>query len=414
MTIASELIDRRAWLKSLAAAGTGTLVSCNKWHPALKPPSDGNWHFDEARLTSALGTKSLARPAGVEVMAYNYPAWHPSPWMEERLGKGWTEYKTLRESKTLFPGHAMPRKPTLGEFNEADPEWAQREIDLAAKSGITGWMIDWYWHSGTMFFHEQLEQGFLKAPNNGKLKFAVMWANHDWKNYFPASSPESAPMLITQEYSVEDCVRAVRYAIDHYFHAPNYWRIGNEPVFAIFDLPGLLKKLGEDTARRAFDLMREETRKAGFGDLHLQWSQSGGSMAGKLDRLGFKSATQYHPFGWTYGGRPAGGQTPYGEACGISIAKWAETRDKASVPFFPGCAVGWDDSPRFGARSHVVTGRTPDQYERLCRAARHFVAGQEKKVVFLSSWNEWTEDHVLLPDEEFGYGYLEGVGRAFE
>ena len=192
--------------------------------------------------------------------------------MEERLGSGWTEYKTLRESKPLFPGHSMPRKPALGEFNEADPEWAQREIDLAANHGITGWMIDWYWHNGTMFFHEQLEEGFLKAPNNTKLKFAVMWANHDWKNYFPARSPESAPVLLAQQHSVGDCVRAVRYAIDHYFHMPNYWRIDNEPVFGIFDLPGLLKLLGKGEARRAFDMMREETRKAGLGDLHLQSS----------------------------------------------------------------------------------------------------------------------------------------------
>ncbi len=41
-----------------------------------------------------------------------------------------------------------------------------------------------------------------------------------------------------------------------------------------------------------------------------------------------------------------------------------------------------------------------------------FRGGQEKKVVFLSSWNEWTEDHVLLPDEEFGYGYLDAVRKA--
>ena len=276
-----EPMRRRDWMKRLAAAGVaaaggGAFMSCKTRHPALAPPLDGKWHFSGDRLAAALGTKTLARPEGVEVMAYNYPSWHPSPWMEERLGRGWTEYKTLRESKPLFPGHAMPRKPILGEFNEADPEWAQREIDLAAKSGITGWMIDWYWHSGTMFFHEQLENGFLKAANSSKLKFAVMWANHDWKNYFPAPSPERAPVLLAQQHSVDDCVRAVRYAIDHYFHAANYWRIDNEPVFGIFDLPGLLEQLGKGDARRAIDLMREETRKAGFGDLHLQWSQSGG------------------------------------------------------------------------------------------------------------------------------------------
>jgi hypothetical protein len=34
-------------------------------------------------------------------------------------------------------------------------------------------------------------------------------------------------------------------------------------------------------------------------------------------------------------------------------------------------------------------------------------------LIFLSSWNEWSEDHCLLPDTVHGYGYLEAVGRQF-
>jgi hypothetical protein len=34
-------------------------------------------------------------------------------------------------------------------------------------------------------------------------------------------------------------------------------------------------------------------------------------------------------------------------------------------------------------------------------------------VVMLSAWNEWTEDHVLLPDTIWGYSYLEAVKRVF-
>jgi len=77
--------------------------------------------------------------------------------------------------------------------------------------------------------------------------------------------------------------------------------------------------------------------------------------------------------------------------------------------------VGWDDSPRFGASAHMVTERTPDQYERLLRAAQYFSAASaaQPKIVFLSAWNEWTEDHVLLPDTVFGYSYLEAVRRVF-
>jgi len=62
----------------------------------------------------------------------------------------------------------------------------------------------------------------------------------------------------------------------------------------------------------------------------------------------------------------------------------------------------------------MVTQRSADQYELLLRAARHSVSDQRNKIVFLSSWNEWTEDHVLLPDTTHGFSYLEAVRRAFQ
>jgi hypothetical protein len=85
------------------------------------------------------------------------------------------------------------------------------------------------------------------------------------------------------------------------------------------------------------------------------------------------------------------------------------------VPYFPDVPVGWDNSPRYGRNGHVFECRTPDQFERMIVAAKQFVARRkvEPAVIFLSTWNEWTEDHYLLPDEQFGYGYLEAVRRQF-
>jgi cystathionine beta-lyase/cystathionine gamma-synthase len=64
----------------------------------------------------------------------------------------------------------------------------------------------------------------------------------------------------------------------------------------------------------------------------------------------------------------------------------------------------------------MITQRSPDQFERLMIAAKYFLAesgASAPKIVFLSSWNEWTEDHVLAPDTVYGYSYLEAVRRAF-
>ncbi len=145
--------------------------------PAVSP-GDLEAYFTEEKLRQAIDTTPSLAGMKFEVVAYNFPSWHPSPYMEKIFGEGWTEFETLKHSKPLYPGHLFPKYPLWGYFNEAEPEWAEREIETAASFGIDVWMIDWYWHSGTMFYHEQLEKGFLKAGNRSKLKFAVMWANH--------------------------------------------------------------------------------------------------------------------------------------------------------------------------------------------------------------------------------------------
>ena len=33
---------------------------------------------------------------------------------------------------------------------------------------------------GGVFLGGAINDGFLKAPNNNKMKFAIMWANQDW------------------------------------------------------------------------------------------------------------------------------------------------------------------------------------------------------------------------------------------
>src|SRR4051812_20218773 len=164
-------MHRRAFLQNTAAPIAVAAVASRQAAPAssLPPapcpaergvcPEDLDAYFTEEKLRLAI-TPVDGSGVSFEVVAYNFPSWHPSPFMEDRFGKGWTEYETLKASRPLFAGHLFPKHPLWGYFNEAQPEWAEREIDAAHQHGIDGWLIDWYWHDGTMFYHEQLEHGF--------------------------------------------------------------------------------------------------------------------------------------------------------------------------------------------------------------------------------------------------------------
>jgi hypothetical protein len=381
--------------------------------PELIGPRAEAAYFTEDMLHKAVGTKDLAKPTDVTTIAFNFPSWHPSPYMEKHFGKGWTEFDTLRNAKPLFPGHTMPHYPLWGYYDEADPAWAAREIDLAHTYGVDAWMIDWYWHDGMQFYQEQLEQGLLKASNRDKIKFAIMWANHDWKSVYPARSPEQAAILTPQMHTIADFERVADYCSEHYFTQPNYLAIDGAPVFGIFDLGKVIQQLGEDGTPRAIAAFRERVHKHGISKLHIQVCNGFGKYAARLHDLGFDSAVIYGTFGWTYGSKPPGSRIPYGTGVEEAIASWAKLRMTTPVPFHPTCSVGWDDSPRFGEFACVAINRSPDQFERLVRAARHFTAtATHQKFIYLNAWNEWTEDGVLLPDTTWGYSYLEALHRA--
>ncbi len=381
--------------------------------PALIGPEAGEGYFTEESMYAALGTRELQKPADVKVVAYNFPSWHPSPYMEKHFGKGWTEFDPLRNARPLFPGHSMPHYPLWGYYNEAEPEWAAKEIDLAATYGVDAWLVDWYWHEGTQFYQEQLEQGFLKADNRSKLKFAIMWANHDWKNVYPARSPDQAATILPQTHTLADFDRVTEYCAEHYFSQPNYFRIDDAPLFCIFDGGKLIEQLNADGAKRGLERMRERALKLGFPKLHLQVANGYDRMEMQLHEFGFDSATQYGTFGWTYGGKPPGSRVPYGVGAVEAIASWKQKLAKVTVPFHPCVSVGWDDSPRFEEFAAVAINRSPDQFERLVRAARHTVADAKgRKLIYIAAWNEWTEDHVLLPDTYWGYSYLEALRRG--
>jgi len=138
-------------------------------------------------LLPVMNAKSQSGPSSqmqkerdYEVAVYYFPNYHLDSINAKWHGKGWTEWDVVKSAKARFPGHLQPKVPSWGYFQESDSKWTAKEIDLAADNGITCFIYDWYWYSNTgQYLQEGLEKGFLKAPNRNRLKFAIMWANHD-------------------------------------------------------------------------------------------------------------------------------------------------------------------------------------------------------------------------------------------
>jgi hypothetical protein len=89
------------------------------------------------------------------------------------------EWQTVRACTSRFPGHVWPRRPLWGYCNEADPRVMEMQIGVAADHGVNVFIYDWYWYDRRPFLEQSLNDVYLKARNNDRVKFYLMWANHD-------------------------------------------------------------------------------------------------------------------------------------------------------------------------------------------------------------------------------------------
>lgn len=368
------------------------------------------------------------------IAAYYFPNFHADPRTETWHGAGWTEWELLKRAEPRFPGHDQPKVPAWGYEDEAKPEVMAKKIDAAADHGLDAFIFDWYWYEDGPFLQRALEDGFLKAPNADRLKFALMWANHDWIDIFPAVRTSPYRVLAPGKVSAAAFEAATNHMIETYFRHPSYWRVNGGLYVSIYDLTALISNFGDIPATRAaLDGFRERIRAAGLGELHLNavvWGRQVlpsevvvEDVNGLLNDLGFDSITSYV---WVHHQRmPDFPQTAYETIQQASRKDYDTFTAKYTLPYFPNVSMGWDPSPRT-VQSDVyenlgypytptLKGNTPDAFKHALADAKAFLDQGDTvpKILTVNAWNEWTEGSYLEPDTKRGMRYLEALRDVF-
>lgn len=369
-----------------------------------------------------------------EVVVVYYPHWHSYDHGSSWKGDGWTEWEGLKAAVPRFPGHHQPLKPTWGCFDESDPKWTAREIDLAVNHGIDVFLYDWYWYSGVKNMEEALEQGFLKAANRSRMKFALMWANHHRRDQFCPEFGTPRTVWLPSRHTPRDLERAMDYCAEHYFREPNYWRPDGRLFFSVFQAKEFVEQLGgPQETRKVLEKIDARLSRTGLPPMHWNGMVSTPAVAAKVQQAGFLSTSRYNV---NTAGKAGPDMTErYEDVMEAHRQHWKKMLD-APLMDLPVATMGWDSSPRCRADvkwpfpktpkatkwtfyeypyGPIVVGNTPERFEQLLRdMAQH--AEQDPRrpfAVLINAWNEWTEGGFLLPEERYGTGYLEAIRRSF-
>jgi len=358
------------------------------------------------------------------VAAYVWPSCHH----DERFGDmmwpdGMGEWEVITKGNPRFDGHYQPRQPLWGYEIDNDPKVVEKWIDVAVDHYINVFIYDWYWYDGGPYLESALNDGFLKAKNNSKMQFYIMWANHDVRrNYWNVNKFENDTSLLWNgAVDRENFEIIVDRLITQYFKLPNYFKIDGMPVFSVFSVDKLLESFNwslTDT-REALDYFRNEVKKAGFPDLHIQWNQGGGyfmsdgeveKFSNRVQEMGFNSVAMYN----------MGGVNEDYLVYGANSVKIRNQMDSIlNIPFFPCVSVGWDVTPRFpkqGKKDVVHYHNTPESFAALFSKAKKYADDhpEQPKLITINAWNEWVEGSYLLPDMLNGFGYLEAVKKVMQ
>ncbi len=352
------------------------------------------------------------------VAAYVWPSCHNDPRGQEVLWpEGAGEWEVIRKGTPRFPGHYQPKQPLWGYEMDDDPKVMERWIDAATAHGVNTFIFDWYWFDGGPFLEGCLDDGFLKASNNGKMNFYIMWANHDVKkNYWNVHRcPDDDSILWKGATDEKNFKIIVDRVINQYFKCPNYLKIDGCPVFSIYKFENLLATFGgsREKTKKGLEYFRSEVRKAGFPDLHLQiihFGPSGEDIQKTLEYFGVNSVTTYN-----WGGPHREDYLDWGNTGMTRLQTWSDS----PVPFFPNVSIGWDNTPRFpkvGREDVIHYNNTPESFATYLQAAKEYVDAHpdQPKVITVFAWNEWIESGYLLPDRKYGFGYLEAVRSVLE
>lgn len=367
-----------------------------------------------------------------KVIAMYLPQFHCIPENDEFWGKGFTDWVTVKKSKSLFEGHNQPRVPLNKNYYDLslveNVEW---QAKIAHENRVYGFGVYHYWFNNDKNLLTKPAE-ILRDSKNIKLKYFLVWDNCLWKrSWSNVAGNDWAPLADVPKEKSNGVTVLIPYILgtepdweNHYnymrthFLSDNYEKKNNKPVFSIFwyssEIDNMCRYMNELAKKDGFDGIEviykyrpykgipEDANKYYYQPHYSGWEDI--SLPKRIWRKVLR--TLHIPL-------DKGIITYDYDKVWKNLLRFAKAHPEKNV--INGAFVSYDDTPRRGAtNSKIVVGETPKKFSKYLKELIAINDAHGKDYVFLTAWNEWGEGAYLEPDETTKYQYLEAVKEALK
>ena len=287
-------------------------------------------------------------------------------------------------------------KPLLGYYDEDIPETADWEIKWMAEHGIDFELYCWYATESDIPFVDtlhywQLDEAHRYARYSSEVKFALLWEAQC------AKCPSNFESF--KKYYVP-------YWIDHYFSDSQYYTIDGYAFMSIYEPSKFISAMGgADGTKTALEYLRNEVTKLGYKGLIVTVCET--SNAKLYSECGFDAFQAYN---WSREGFDL-------DFTKEQICK--SINNPYGLHFIPTVSTGFSSIGWHGVRFPNISVENLRESLIYCRdeiLSKIDVRaedGWKKKLVMLSTWNEYGEGTYMMPAGLNGFGYLDAVKDVF-
>lgn len=347
----------------------------------------------------------------MRTLAIYLPAFHEVEINNRVWGKGFTEWDNVKNANSLYKGHYQPVKPLNGYYDLSKKEDIEKQISIAKKYNIYGFIFYHYWFGdGDMALEKPAE--ILRNKIKDKINYCFCWANQSW---FTTWHGKSSEIIKKQRYDDDkDNMNHIKYFYE-FFKDEKYIKINGRPVLFIYNMSDI------PNFEHIINIWNKFLDDRGMKHIYIIEYISSKNQKPSYSKT--DGVTEFEPL-----------YTTFFDISKINLFKRYLCKKFKTIDFqdynklwnkiinrsrtydgkeiYKGCFVGWDNSPRKGKNSMIVKNNTPENFEnnlRMLKAKKRKDCNND--YIIINAWNEWSEGAMLEPTEKYRYEYLEAIRK---